>query len=532
MLEGAAGQVPSTREAILQVLNPGMTGQPQGMPTPPSASIHDVGDVVQNFTGINPVEPALRAIHGDIPGAIGEAATQYAQLKGGQKMSGGLQKGVNKAGEVAGRVNEAAIQPTVESAALGAKTALNVGRRMAGLPEAPLSPEQAATKALKPRNSIQQWKQTLGSALPDARAAADQLKIDPSTMTLDDAMTSVTTAKKGVWSEYQKLLGPNADATIDGNKVADAMEATITKRFEEQNPQAAEAIREKAAKYRRTLSLSDAEDYMQDVNNELTSYYAKHKVNQRVASRDSATGNVVAEGNALRNALTSKLSELTGQDAAAIRKRYGALTTLEDVIQRRQNVFERQQPDSLNEQVSKVRAAGKIARGVVTSPMLLKGSLFPLGDIAEGVRDLAAARSIKKNNDTNSLIQRAFSGTQPRGGLPFLPPNEGPAPMSGGGLPFLPSPSGAGVEANMAAARQAVPSTANLPESAQRQMATTDVNANQHQATYLMDFLRDLQQKNETGVPPEVAAKFGVQAPNRPNQLRIRFPSNVVLLPA
>jgi hypothetical protein len=85
---------------------------------------------------------------------------------------------------------------------------------------------------------------------------------------------------------------------------------------------------------------------MQDVNNELASYYAKHKVNQRVASRDSATGNVVAEGNALRNALTSKLSELTGQDAAAIRKRYGALTTLEDVIQRRQNVFERQQPDS------------------------------------------------------------------------------------------------------------------------------------------------------------------------------------------
>jgi hypothetical protein len=145
--------------------------------------------------------------------------------------------------------------------------------------------------------------------------------------------------------------------------------------------------------------------------------------------------------------------------------------------------------------------------------MLLKGSLYPLGDVAEGVRDLAAARSIKKNNDTNSLIQRAFSGTQPRGGLPFLPPNEGPAPMSGGGLPFLPSPSGAGVEANMAAARQAVPSTANLPESAQRQMATTDVNANQHQATYLMDFLRDLQQKNETGVPPEVAAKFGVQIP-------------------
>jgi hypothetical protein len=246
MLEGAAGQVPSTREAILQVLNPGMTGQPQGMPTPPSASIHDVGDVVQNFTGINPVEPALRAIHGDIPGAIGEAGMQYAQLKGGQKMSSGLQKGVNKAGEVAGRVNEAAIQPTVESAALGAKTALNVARRMAGLPEAPLSPEQAATKALKPRNSIQQWKQTLGSALPDARAAADQLKIDPSTMTLDDAMTAVTSAKKGVWSEYQKLLGPNADATIDGNKVADAMEATITKRFAEQNPQAAEAIREKA----------------------------------------------------------------------------------------------------------------------------------------------------------------------------------------------------------------------------------------------------------------------------------------------
>jgi hypothetical protein len=132
----------------------------------------------------------------------------------------------------------------------------------------------------------------------------------------------------------------------------------------------------------------------------------------------------------------------------------------------------------------------------------------------------------------NSLLD-VIDKNPPRGGLPFLPPNEGPAPMSGGGLPFLPSPSGAGVEANMAAARQAVPSTANLPESAQRQMATTDVNANQHQATYLMDFLRDLQQKNETGVPPEVAQKFGVQTPEPAAPVENQVPvQSVVLLPA
>jgi hypothetical protein len=281
-----------------------------------------------------------------------------------------------------------------------------------------LPPDALAIKATKPRNSIQNVKGQLATALPDARRAADSLGLKVTN--LDEANQAVGQAKRDVWKEYQgNHLQPGKDSglTIDGNKIADAMEGTINKRFETQNPHAAQAIRDLADQYRRPLPVAEAEDFLQGANNDLASYYAKNKVSQRTASLDPVKGHVVAEANTLRSELYKTLDGLTGSDAAALKKRYGSLNTLEDVINRRINVAERAAPESLIEQIGKIQAGIGMAKGaakVILSP-LVAGASIPGGiaDIIGASRGLRAAKLSRQANDANFLIGKAFEKTSP-----------------------------------------------------------------------------------------------------------------------
>ncbi len=167
--------------------------------------------------------------------------------------------------------------------------------------------------------------------------------------------------------------------------------------------------------YRRPMSLDEAEDFLQSANNDLHSYYAKNKVGQQVAAKDPETGHVVAEADALRKELYDTLDNLTGPGAADLKQRYGALSNVEGELLRRKNVAARQQPQSLAEQLSMARAAGKIAVGVMrASP----------ASLLEGTESLAAAKWLKERNTTDSIIGRAFEKVGDTGGrrtTPFAP---------------------------------------------------------------------------------------------------------------
>jgi hypothetical protein len=381
------------------------------------------------FTGI-PVDAALvahggygvykdapAAVHGD-PEAAQRALMSASEMTGGAAGVGGnvvalpaALRGVRSlfgpasaptTSEVAEsaasvKTQDSPVQGGVGAPAGDVAPGAPVGRiaRTLGISDPP--PNQLLTKAIKPLSSNSGWDNAIAKAAPEMKAAEADLG-HPITG-VDDALNAASIAKKSLWQQYSAKLGQAGDATIDGNAVADAMMKSIDARTRLQNPDLVERIQKVADTYRRTMSVAEAEDFLQSANNDLHSYYAKNKVGRQVAAKDPTIGNVVAEADQLRDSLYSKLDELTGTGAADLKQRYGALSNVEAELLRRKNVSARQAPESLAEQLSMARAYGKIAVGTLrASP----------SSMMEGVQSLAAAKWLKARGTSDAMITRAF----------------------------------------------------------------------------------------------------------------------------
>ena len=314
------------------------------------------------------------------------------------------------------------------------------------------------TRGIKPINRKTEFGRTLENTVPEVAESSSAL--NRPIKGIEDVEALVPHAKKRIWAEYDAKLGPNAQSTIDGNPIADAMESTITKRFEMQNPAKAERIREIASTYRREIPLSEAEDFLQDANNELHAFYAKNKVGRDVASRDPEWGHVVKEAEELRKQLYSKLDQVAGPDAAALKRTYGELTSLQEEVLRRKNVAARQNPTSLAEQISFAQSAGRALRAAAN---------LNLGDAASAIAQPLAARYLKNRNTTDALIERGFGRYRPKkslapsgdlgnSSLPRGTQNE-PPPIQSATVVEAPAEAGRGIDAGTGASNQGVRGT-------------------------------------------------------------------------
>lgn len=260
---------------------------------------------------------------------------------------------------------------------------------------------------------------------------------------VDDLLEATKLAKQRVRAQYDQLAGPRRamGSTVDGTPVADAIESSIPRKVQIQSPDRADAIRRLADTYRgRAFSLDDMETLLRETNAELDAYYSKFPAARgRAAAANPETAQLLAEAQALRKAIYSTL-DAPGQGEAArqLQRRYGALLELEDTAYRRANVAARQQPESLSEQVGKVRAAADMARGTWR---VLHGDLSGAADIAASRAGAATASYLKEQQTTDALIRRAFESFDgapaqvvmpqaPRiaGELPPAPTQLGPAP--------------------------------------------------------------------------------------------------------
>ena len=280
-------------------------------------------------------------------------------------------------------------------------------------------PKSLITRAVKPLSSNSGWDAAISKAMPDMKAAETEL--GHPIQGVDDALSAVNVAKKKIWAQYSAKVAqanarpdPNAiaeslasmssetpfagagGATIDGNTIADAMVNSIDRRTALQNPSFVKQISSIADTYRRPLSLDEAEDFLQSANNDLNSYYAKNKVGRQVAQRDPSTGYIVAEADALRDGLYSKLDELSGPGARQLKQRYGALSNVEGELLRRKNVAARQQPVSLAEQMAMSGGAGDILRP---------------DRLLNRAQNIAVARWLKNYGSADAMIARAFQKT-------------------------------------------------------------------------------------------------------------------------
>jgi hypothetical protein len=261
--------------------------------------------------------------------------------------------------------------------------------------------ETALIKAIKPAKNNTSFRSDLQNVIPvvqDTAALSNKPVTD-----LRSLLDNVVTSKKRIWQDYQNILGPNAKATVDGNIIADAMVEKLDRRFITQNPEKANAIRATSDTYRRKLTLEEAEEFLQSANNDLNAYYNKNKVSQSVAARDPEKGYVVAEADTLRKLLYDKLEGLTGKNAAQIKKTYGALTNVQNEVNGRINVNDRQAPISLGQQVSRISALGDIVKGV---DFAKPGQTVM--NVGSGLGKVALGDRMRLLNDSDYLVGSAF----------------------------------------------------------------------------------------------------------------------------
>jgi hypothetical protein len=390
--------------------------------TPQSPDVIDRIGLGVGRIGVIPVKRAIQdysagkvtpdAALENAPEAIGSAA---GNVVGGKLIESAMPK-VAAAGNAALEKTGGAIQKVGQTAADATRAAYGIAN-----PES-LDAVQSATKALKPRNSKVNWQQDVQSALPDVRRAIDNAGVDVKSASLDDVERATLQAKKDVWAEYdQNFSDPNKGAAVDTSPVAKTIRGTVSQRTLEQNPTLADRVEAIARTYDgRQLSVSDLEDRIGELNNETRGIEARYPADKAAAQVMPENAPTFAERNALRNLLTSKLDELSGPGAQALRDRYGALKSFQDVLQRRKQVYERAAPESLGEAVGRFTGVGQMVKGTAK---VLTGQPSGLADIAGGAVTRAAAKAGRQMNDSQFLIRQALQKTVPRG--PVVPRMQG-----------------------------------------------------------------------------------------------------------
>jgi hypothetical protein len=367
------------------------------------------------YTGYKPVDeanantsttqPLVQSAADSIAAAKQNPAYAAGSVIGPMVATAGLAKGIEGAPDVGNALADRA-STTISSVKTGAS------RLVPSLVDGP--PESLITRAIKPGKNNVNWSADVQKALPQMKSA--EAALGHPVQGVDDALQAANIAKKNIWQQYNARLGAagQAGAVIDGNQIADAMMNSIDKRTAVQNPGLVARVQRIADTYRQPIPLDQAEDFLQSANKDLNSYYAKNKVGQNVAQNDPEISSTVAEANALRNGLYGKLDVMGGPGSAQLKQTYGSLMNMEKELYGRQLVAARQNPESLSEQLSTVRGAGKIAKGVLTASP---------GDVIEGAQNIAVSRALKARNTSDAMITRAFQKAQPA--TPF-PPSQSP----------------------------------------------------------------------------------------------------------
>lgn len=364
------------------------------------------------------IADATRGMH--LLGRIGaEAATGGAIA--------GVQTGLDPVATAAGVALGAAVPPA--GAALGA-TGRAISRAAAGAKEGGVGgavagairrvgntrPARMLEQAMKPRSTKFNWEQRADFVLPELKAA--ERKIGRPIQNISDLYEAINVTKRDIWRQIEDHMrqGRGMKMEVDGNKVADAIEGSITATMKREAPRQVEKLKALAQTYRGGLDISEADQLLKEANALLEAFYAKFLPSQRkAAAADPTARRLLAKSAALREAIYEAIDRVGDSGAIKeLKKRYGALLDVEDPVYRRWVVAHRQQPESLAEQIAGAEAIGEAVEGTmllghsVMSGQPLAG-LWGIARIAGARAKREAARYIKEMQTMDRLIERAFA---------------------------------------------------------------------------------------------------------------------------
>lgn len=264
-------------------------------------------------------------------------------------------------------------------------------KNMVGLPES--TPAVDLTfRAVKPRLT----KKVNLRRVKDQMALANQTIVEQGfkPTTIREYADAIALTKKQVWTEIAAQLSGGQDAGVRVNLAEIAMK--ILNKADDPalarvNPKAAkqlEDIAENLVSQGDDVDILTAEKVKQLLNAELDDAFGTTDLSQQAKEAKKL---ITVE---IGKQLDDKLSVLPNE-FRDLKIKYGSLSAIEDDVLKRAIVFERQNPEGLADMLTKAQVAADIAFGG------MKGKI-------RGVARLMMQRQLKKANDANELVRRAF----------------------------------------------------------------------------------------------------------------------------
>ncbi len=310
-------------------------------------------------------------------------AENEAQQKGILPAAAGLATDT-LAPKLAGKIGGAILQSTGKTAELASATptsaALWATRKLV-----PGTPGELLQSALKPSVTYGAGAaNTLESSLPDVLTAISNPQgVSGFARAADAAKDAVYRPDNDLLSPYRPPvggIGPVRPGAIAGAPIADRINASIPaiNRFESsplmpprslapsdwtarsplQPPEPSGTIARTAQRadlYRKDIPVSTADVLREDANAKLNAFYAKTGGDQNAALSNPETAAVKAIGDGTRAQLYPKLEADNGLQpgaVAAMQNKFGTLSNVADIANKREPVFARHDPMSLAQKVT------------------------------------------------------------------------------------------------------------------------------------------------------------------------------------
>lgn len=247
---------------------------------------------------------------------------------------------------------------------------------------------------------------------------------------IDDTLNAIAIGKQKVWNQIH-LIESQADQAgtmLDTTPIADRANSQIPQTMWRENPEAAQAIKDKNDSiYRgKFMSVPELERAIQEWNAQGDSiHYSKYPHQQRsMLLSDPEGGQVIRKVEAARDILADGLQSVTGDDSLSqLKRRYGALSSVERELYPRRNVAVRQQPFNLAQQLVGGSAAADLGLGIMTG--------HPVVGLAAGMARKEITNYLKELGTTDSLLTRGFRNYRELPNDPTRPMIAAPRDTSG-----------------------------------------------------------------------------------------------------
>jgi hypothetical protein len=317
---------------------------------------------------------------------------------------------------VADRMREAAASASQDGVGGAIAAAARVGLST--------DPVKLLVQAGKPNTRLTYFERNLGDVLGHVYkwAKDNNIKIDNNR----DWVKGLEEAQKDLLAQRRAML-PEGDTVTSGHAIADAMEASIKTYDLVEDPGIIETTKKMADRFRRSFTLTEAESMLQSVTARMQSYFGEFPATRRTDLLANPKTRMLEVQRVGLQEMVYGILEDPAQSAGVreLSRRVGAAMEAKQVFIARQNVWARQQPFSLNEQIAQTNAAGELA-GAAKKAVMGK-PLEAISDMAAAYAKRDTSRYLKEMQGLDKLIERAMSSYAKTPGAGPKPLPTGPA---------------------------------------------------------------------------------------------------------